>query len=181
MSERSEQENKAISASLEGYLEAIFTLEQSDGAARASAIADIVGVSRSTVTSTLKTLKSMELVEYSPYSLVKLTPEGRRIGRDIAHRHVVFQEFFEYVLQMDQDIADQVACSMEHIVPPELIRRMGQFVLYLKTREDQWRHWQDDYLREEIAKRGHGRFNRDGEPAVGHDKRGRVVFDDEHS
>lgn len=50
-------------------------------------------MSRSTVTSTLKALKSMGYVDYEPYSLVHLTEAGMHIGRDIAHRHIVIQEF----------------------------------------------------------------------------------------
>ena len=87
-------EQKTLSPSLENYLEIIFLEEAKTGAARASAIADAANVSRSTVTSTLKVLRSMGLVEYEPYSLIHLTEEGRVIGRDIAHRHIIFREFF---------------------------------------------------------------------------------------
>ena len=122
-----EQEKKTLSPALENYLEIIFLEEARDGAARASSIADAAKVSRSTVTSTLKTLKSMGLVEYEPYSLVHLTKEGRVIGRDITHRHVIFREFFEQVLQLDHEEADAVACELEHVVPAPVIRRWGQF------------------------------------------------------
>lgn len=152
---QNQTDQKKLSPALENYLEAIFMLEASEGAARASAIADAAGVSRSTVTSALKVLKKLKLVEYSPYSLVYLTEEGKRIGRDISHRHLVFQEFFENVLQLEPGMADSVACDLEHVVPPEVIRRLGQFVLFLKSRGDLWAHWQDDYLREEIAKHSH--------------------------
>mgnify|MGYP000903517178 CR=1 FL=1 len=50
-------ERKALSPALENYLEIIFLEEAREGAARASSIADAAGVSRSTVTSTLKVLK----------------------------------------------------------------------------------------------------------------------------
>lgn len=158
-----ERETRQLSPVLENYLEVIFVLENNDGAARASAIADGARVSRSTVTSTLKTLKSMGLVEYSPYSLIRLTDEGRRIGRDIYHRHLIFQEFFESILQMDRDMADRIACNLEHAVPPEIIRRLGQFVLFMKTRPEMWKNWQDVYLREEIVKHSHGAFGKTDE------------------
>lgn len=140
-------ERKALSPSLENYLEIIFLEEAKDGAARASSIADAAKVSRSTVTSTLKVLKSMGLVEYEPYSLIHLTEEGRAIGRDIAHRHIIFREFFLHVLQLEESQADAVACELEHVVPPHVIRRWGQFVLYLRHR-DFWKNWQEDYQAE---------------------------------
>ena len=140
-------ERKALSPALENYLEIIFLEEARDGAARASSIADAAKVSRSTVTSTLKTLKAMGLVEYEPYSLIHLTQKGRVIGRDITHRHVIFREFFEQVLQLDHEEADAVACELEHVVPPQVIRRLGQFVLYMRNR-DFWKNWQEDYRNE---------------------------------
>lgn len=139
--------SKPLSPVLENYLEIIFLEEAREGAARASAIAEAARVSRSTVTSTLKVLKAMGLVEYEPYSLIHLTEKGRIIGRDIAHRHIIFREFFLHVLQLDEDRADTVACELEHVVPPDVIRRLGQFVLYLRDR-DFWKNWQEDYRTE---------------------------------
>ena len=126
-----EERNDArqLSPVLENYLEIIFYQEIREGAARASSIAEAAGVSRSTVTSTLKALKSMGYVDYEPYSLVHLTEAGMHIGRDIAHRHIVIQEFFQHILQLE----------------PNVIRRLGQFVLYLRSREDDWKNWQEDY------------------------------------
>ncbi len=137
------QERK-LSPVLENYLEIIFREESCKGAARAKSIAEHAGVSRCTVTSTLKTLKGMGLVEYEPYSLIHLTEEGRRIGRDIFHRHAVFREFFLHVLHLPEEQADAVACEMEHITPPDVVRRLGQFVLFIRSSEI-CRNWQDEY------------------------------------
>ena len=147
---------RELTAALENYLEIIFRLEMREGAARAGAIADDAGVTRSTVTSALKTMKAMGLVEYSPYSLIRLTDEGFAIGRDIAHRHLVFQEFLEKILQFDAPRADTAACMLEHVVPPDVIRRLGQFVLFLKSRPDFWHDWQKKYAEEGLARHAHG-------------------------
>ena len=136
---------KTLSPALENYLEIIFLEEAKEGAVRASSIAEAAGVSRSTVTSTLNVLKSMGFVEYAPYSLVHLTEEGRVIGRDIAHRHIVIQEFFQHILQLGPSVSNDVACELEHVIPPAVIRRLGQFVLYLRSREENWKNWQEDY------------------------------------
>ena len=37
-----------------------------------------------------------------------------------------------------------MACELEHVVPAPVIRRWGQFVLYLRNR-DFWKDWQEDY------------------------------------
>lgn len=147
---------RELTPALENYLEIVFRLEMKEGAARAGAIAEAAGVTRSTVTSALKAMKAMGLVEYAPYSLIHLTEEGFAVGRDIAHRHMVFQEFLETVLQFDAATADSTACSLEHVVPPDVVRRLGQFVLFLKSRRDFWNDWQAVYAREGIAKHAHG-------------------------
>lgn len=137
-------QEKTLSPVLENYLEIIFEQEVREGAARAKSIAENAGVSRCTVTSTLKTLKSMGLVDYEPYSFIHLTEEGRRIGRDLMHRHAIFREFFLHVLHLDEEQADAVACEMEHVTPPEVIRRLGQFVLFLRSK-DICQSWQEEY------------------------------------
>ena len=166
-------DGREMSAALENYLEIIFRLEVREGAVRAGAIADAAGVSRSTVTSTLKTLKAMGLVEYAPYSLIHLTEQGLIIGRDVAHRHFVFQEFLENVLQVDPAKADDIACLLEHVVSADVIKRLGQFVLFLKSRQDFWDNWQEIYKAEGLAKHSHGNMakvegpkNRQNVPAV---------------
>ncbi len=135
---------------LENYLEVIFRLEARDGAARASTIAEMAQVSRSTVTGALKTLKGLELVEYSPYSLIYLTEEGRDIGRKIAHCHFVFQAFLEKVLLLDTETSDTTACALEHVVPEQVILRLGEFVLFLKSRPDMWDNWHETFKHENI-------------------------------
>ena len=157
---------REMSAALENYLEIIFRLEMREGAARAGAIAEAAGVSRSTVTSTLKVLKDMELVSYEPYSLIHLTEQGLVIGRDVAHRHFVFQEFLENVLQIDRGRADETACMLEHVVPPDVIKRLGQFVLFLKSRQDFWENWQEIYKREGLAKHSHGDATKVEDPRI---------------
>ena len=138
-------ETRQLSPVLENYLEIIFYQEIHEGAARASSIAEAAGVSRSTVTSTLKTLKEMGYVDYEPYSLIHLTEAGMHIGRDVAHRHIVIQEFLQHVLQLEAAFSSNVACELEHVLPPEVIRRLGQFVLYMQSREETWKDWREDY------------------------------------
>ena len=146
---------RKMSPALENYLEIIFRLEMREGVARAGAIAEAAGVSRSTVTSTLKVLKDMGFVNYEPYSLIHLTEQGLVIGRDVAHRHFVFQEFLENILQIDSAKADDTACMLEHVVPPDVIKRLGQFVLFLKSRHGSWKDWQEVYRKEGLANHSH--------------------------
>ncbi len=154
MAEKSRTDEKKLTRILENYIEIIFTEESEQGAARASSIADKAKVSRSTVTSALKNLKSMGYIDYSPYSLIHLTEEGKKIGKDLSHRHVIFKEFFHNILQLTDAESDEVACELEHVVPLEATKRLGQFLVYLRDKGDIIDSWQEEYkkLRQQIIK-----------------------------
>ena len=142
---------RSLTPSLENYIKIIFREEQEGGSAHASAIADAAGVSRATVTSTLKALRGMGLIEYEAYSPIRLTEEGRRIGRDLMHRHIIFREFFQHVLQFDEAQADAIAGEVGSSMPRHVVRRCGRFVLYMQKNKDRWQDWQNDYEKERDA------------------------------
>ncbi len=148
------KEDTKISRVLENYIEIIYTEELTEGAVRASSIADKANVSRSTVTSALKNLKSLGYIDYSPYNLIHLTEEGRKIGQDLTYRHTIFKEFFFNILQLSDEEADQVACELEHVVPTETTRRLGQFLVFLRDKNDLIGTWQEEYknLRQQVLK-----------------------------
>lgn len=122
-----------LSASLEDYLEVIFHLEQSHRVARAKDIADQMNVQRASVTGALRALAQRRLVNYSPYSFITLTPEGREIARDIIHRHDTLKAFFMDTLQLDAAQAEANACRIEHAIDPVAMERLVQFVEFIKT------------------------------------------------
>lgn len=152
-----QNEEQELTPVQENYLEAIFRIETRDGAARASSIAEAAQVSRSTVTGALKTLRAMGYVQYSPYSLIYLTDKGKEVGRKIAHRHFVFRAFLEKVLSLDAEIADSTACALEHVVSDDIVKRLGEFVLFLKSCPEFWQDWLEVYRQDGILEKSHTR------------------------
>ena len=142
-----ETSDAPMTTTLEDYLVAIFKLEMANGVARSSDIAEAQGVSRSTVTSALKGLAARGLIEYSPYSHIRLTPLGVPLAREIAHRNMILTRFFREVLMLDQDLADATACRVEHAVDARVIKRLGQFILYLERSDIDLERWLADYER----------------------------------
>ena len=147
---------KSLSPIQENYLEIIFLAETQNGPVKPSIIAQQANVSRSSVTSALRNLHALGLINYAPYSPITLTPAGEQIGREIYHRHLICQEFFENILQIDPLLADSIACELEHVIPQEVIRRLGQFILFLQERHGEWENWQDIYLQEAFHKKHTG-------------------------
>lgn len=136
-----------LTTTLEDYLVAIFKLEMANGVARASDIAQAQGVSRSTVTSALKSLSARGLIEYSPYSHIRLTAQGQPLAREIAHRNMILTKLFRDVLMLDQNLADATACRVEHAVDAQVIKRLGKFILYLERSGIDLDGWLEEYER----------------------------------
>lgn len=122
-----------ISASLEDYLEAIFWIVKSKGAARAKDIAEKLDVKASSVTGALQALKEKKYVNYAPYEVITLTPEGSVVAEKIVRRHQILKEFFTGVLGIDEDIADEGACSLEHNIPRPVVEKLVDFMEFLEV------------------------------------------------
>jgi len=125
--------SEGLSASLEDYLETIYHLEQSNRVARAKDIADQLNVQRASVTGALKSLAGRGLVNYSPYSYITLTTDGRNIARDIIHRHDTLKDFFITALQLTPEQAEANACRIEHSIDRTAIERLVHFLEFIKN------------------------------------------------
>jgi len=126
-------ERGALSASLEDYIEAIARLIAEKGTARVRDIARALSVHKSTVTAALKGLSRRGLVNYSPYEVATLTPEGRRVANEIIQSHEVLRRFLADILLVDNEAANENACRMEHAVDQEVLDRLCLFTEFLKT------------------------------------------------
>jgi len=119
-------------------LEAIHELEAQTplGYARVKDIAARLKVKPSTVTIALRRLKKMGLVHYERYRGVKLTTRGRRHARRLVRTHQLLAEFFEKVLGLDSEEADENACRVEHVLSQQAIERLAAFLdEYLRSQK----------------------------------------------
>jgi DtxR family Mn-dependent transcriptional regulator len=121
-----------VSAVMEDYLEAILQLVRRKGAARVRDIAKALTVHKSTVTASLRNLADKGLVHYSPYETTTLTRQGRQIAEQVAQSHAAIREFLNHVLLVPEDIAEQNACRMEHVMDPNVLQRLILFAQFLK-------------------------------------------------
>ncbi len=147
---------KEISASLEDYLEVIYILEKKHNIARAKDIAERMNVQKSSVTGALKILASKGLVNYKPYSQITLTRRGRKIAEEVAKRHEILREFFETVLKLSLEEAEENACKIEHVIHVDAIKRLTKFLEFLKLCPRAGFDWFDAF--ENYCKRG---FNKE--------------------
>lgn len=122
-----------LSASLEDYIEAIYHIIDEKLVARSKEIAARLDVSRASVTEALRALSKKGLINYAPYEAITLTSEGKEVAEDVIFRHQALKKFFIEVLVIDEEIAEDGACRIEHAAPPEIIERMIRFTEFMQV------------------------------------------------
>ncbi len=127
-----EKQSETLTESMENYLEVILELERTNKVARAKDIADKLQIQRGSVTGALKILQKKGLINYKPYSFITLSDAGKKIAKEITHRHQVIEEFLIEVLRIDPDTASATACRMEHAIDGDTLERLVCFIDYLR-------------------------------------------------
>ncbi len=140
-------ESNRLSASLEDYLEAMLFVILEKNGVRAKDIADRLGVSRSSVTSALQVLASKGLINYAPYDVITLTPEGEKQAERVLRKHTVLQEFFTDILLIDPEKAEAVACKMEHEANEALVERLSLLSQYVMESAESPADWREKFTR----------------------------------
>ena len=118
------------SEAVEDYLEAIYVLMRRKGLARVRDLSSLLNVKAPTVTEMVQKLARRGLVIYERYRGVRLTPEGEEIAKGVLERHEVLKRFLR-ILGLDEEIAEEDACRMEHYLHAETVERLSKFVEFV--------------------------------------------------
>lgn len=122
-----------LSRSMEDYLEAIYNLKVRNQFARVKDIAREMNVKMPSVTGAIRSLATKGFVKHQPYENVELTREGLDIARDVAHRHSAVKEFLFGVLGLSEEDAENEACGIEHAIAPDTLKKLLQFVEFVRA------------------------------------------------
>ncbi|MBO6046763.1 MAG: metal-dependent transcriptional regulator [Erysipelotrichaceae bacterium] len=115
-----------MSESVEMYLETIHVLEQTLAHVRSIDIVHKMNFSKPTVSQQMKRLKEKRLVDIDDNGYITLTDTGRHIAEMIYERHEELTAIFEYI-GVDQSIATEDACRVEHYISPETFDALKQY------------------------------------------------------
>lgn len=117
-----------IRSSGEDYLETILEIEKSNGRVRSIDVANKLGVSRPSVNKAINNLKEEGMLKQEYYGDIMLTEEGRQRALAIKQRHTLIKKFLVDILGVDEKIAEEDACKMEHVVSQTTILKLNEFV-----------------------------------------------------
>jgi len=111
---------------IEEYLEVIYVLSLK-GRPRVREIARRLCIKPSSVVEFLRKLANEGYIVYEKGGLIELTEKGYSIARDIFQRHELLVSFLESI-GVPREIAEEDACRMEHILHPETIEKIREFL-----------------------------------------------------
>ncbi len=113
----------------EDYLEAILVLEKDNTQVRMSDIAKHLNVSKPSVNKAMNILKEAGYILQQRYGTILLTDSGREYAQKVYGRHLLFKRFFIEILNVDESVAEEDACHMEHCISDETMQKLNVFLL----------------------------------------------------
>ncbi|PIR55478.1 transcriptional regulator [Candidatus Peregrinibacteria bacterium CG10_big_fil_rev_8_21_14_0_10_36_19] len=117
----------------EDYLETIYKLKEEKGLVRISDIAEVLQLSKPSVTQMMQRLEKEGCIEYKPYYPIELTTQGKKIGKGIAERHEAIAEFLT-LLEIPNNIQEKDIHGIEHSLSPITLKRLKEVTKFLKNK-----------------------------------------------
>ena len=117
---------------VEDYLKTIYLLQKQNGCVHGVDIAAQLGVSKPTVSISLKGLEQEGYLFLDEAREIHLTDTGQKVAEATYERHQTFQFLLEY-LGVDGKTAAADACKIEHVVSPESYRAFKGWAVRQKT------------------------------------------------
>ena len=109
-----------LTAAVEDYVKAIYTLESADGSVTTNALAERLDVRPASVSGMLPKLTALGLVQHEPYRGVRLTERGQRVALEVVRHHRLLELFLVESLGMTWDEVHAEAEVLEHVLSEEL-------------------------------------------------------------
>ena len=127
-----------VTARIEQYIEAIYEIVKKKGYARVKDVSESLGVGFSAVSEMFGKLSDKGYINYEKHGGVTLTKKGEKLAINLSKKHKVLRDFF-IILGIDEEVADEDACEIEHVVKQETMDRLTKFVGFVKSHKDP--HW----------------------------------------
>lgn len=119
---------KIIEESTENYLETIYLLTKKQSEVRSIDIANALGYSKPSVSNAMKKLRTKGYIDMEDRGTVSLTESGRELAIATYDRHCVIHNLL-VKLGVDNEIALEDACRMEHVISDETYLAVKKFLV----------------------------------------------------
>ncbi len=119
---------------VEDYMKAIYRLREK-GVVRGAYIARELGVTKPTVSVSLKEMEEAGYLAILPNRTVELTPKGEEIAAQIMTRNQIIYGLLTD-LGVNKAIAEKDACSIEHGISDESLQaliKLREYLVFIRT------------------------------------------------
>lgn len=113
----------------ENYLETILMLKEKNGSVRSIDIARELNFSKPSVSRAVGILRESGFIIMEPSGEIKLTEEGRQKAEAIYSRHRLLTRFLQNITGVTEEMAEENACRMEHILDQEVVDGIRRYML----------------------------------------------------
>ncbi len=112
----------------ENYLETILILHQKQGYVRSIDVANALGFTKPSVSRAMSILKNNGYITVENSGNIVLTEKGTQKASAVYERHLYITKFLQKVLGIEETLASQDACRIEHIISPETFAKIKEKV-----------------------------------------------------
>lgn len=116
--------------SIEDYLETILSLQKKLGQVRSIDIANEMNFSKPSVSVAMKNLREKEFITIDTNGHIHLTENGKKQAEDVLEKHTILTDWLVR-LGVDEEIASEDACRMEHDMSEETFMALKKHILKL--------------------------------------------------
>jgi len=117
-----------LTKSLEDYLEAIKILTISKKVTRVKEISELLNVKKPSVVNALNILKEKGYIKQEKYGYIELTNLGDKEATKIFKKHRILVRFLTNILKVSEDVAENDACKIEHVISDETLKKILKFL-----------------------------------------------------
>ncbi|OEJ99865.1 metal-dependent transcriptional regulator [Roseivirga misakiensis] len=118
------------SQTAENYLKAIFYLSKKKEEVNVSELSTVLGVSKPTVNSMIKTLSNQGMVKHEKYRPLVMTKKGKTAAALIIRKHRLTEMFLVEKMGFGWEEVHEIAEQVEHISSQKLFDRMEELLAY---------------------------------------------------
>ena len=117
----------------ENYLETILMLKERRGTVRSIDVARELNFSKPSVSRAMGILREDGFITMEGSGEIKLTETGRAKAEEIYGRHRLLTAFLQEVAGVSDEMAEENACRMEHILDQEVVDGINRYMRQRST------------------------------------------------
>ena len=120
-----------MSISIENFVKAIYLQEQRQGEdTRPGTLAKVLDISNAATTDMARSLAQKNLINYTKYQKLSLTPEGRELALSILRKHRLWEAFLSKTLNLTLHEIHEEAERLEHATSNFLADKIDEYLNY---------------------------------------------------